>query len=166
MFGLSHPEVCRLIQELPGAELCKNFRPELSFSRFGPQVVARPTGEEPSLLMHSDNMYGGEMDRVGRRPALPSSDFEMDENGSARDEIPLALWHVKPVEPRRGKTLLRSPTSQQYHATQSTEYGEGDEEDEEENDEDNNEDYEDNNEDNNEDINEDNEDGESMDDDD
>jgi hypothetical protein len=142
MFGLSHPEVCRLIQELPGAELCKNFRPELSFSRFGPQVVARPTGEELSLLVHSDNMHTGEMDHVlGRRPTLPSSDFEVEEGGSGKDEIPLALWHVKAVEPRRGKTLLRSPTSQQYHANQSTEYDEGDEEeDEEENDEDNNED--------------------------
>ncbi|KAJ7548327.1 hypothetical protein O6H91_07G007200 [Diphasiastrum complanatum] len=35
MFGLSHPVVCHLIQELPGAEHCKVFRPELSFSRFG-----------------------------------------------------------------------------------------------------------------------------------
>jgi hypothetical protein len=123
-------EVCRLIQELPGAELCKNFRPELSFSRFGPQVVARPTGEELSLLVHSDNMHTGEMDHVlGRRPTLPSSDFEVEEGGSGKDEIPLALWHVKAVEPRRGKT------------NQSTEYDEGDEEeDEEENDEDNNED--------------------------
>lgn len=152
MFGLSHPEVCRLIQELPGAELCKNFRPELSFSRFGPQVVARPIGEESSLLLHSDTAYGGEMDRVlGRRATLPSSDFEMDEGGSGRDEIPLALWHVKAVEPRRGKTLLRSPASQ-HHANQSTEFDEGEEENEEENDEDNNEDN--------------NEDGESTDDDD
>lgn len=140
MFGLSHPEVCRLIQELPGAELCKNFRPELSFSRFGPQVVARPSGEDSSLLLHSDHtVYGSEMDRVlGRRSALPSSDFEMDEGGSGRDEIPLSLWHVKPVEPRRGKTLLQ-PTTQQYHSNQSMEYDEGDEEeDEEENEDDEN----------------------------
>lgn len=140
MFGLSHPEVCRLIQELPGEELCKNFRPELSFSRFGPQVVARPSGEESSLLLHSDIAYGGEMDRVlGRRSSLPSSDFEVDEGGSGRDATPLALWHVKAAEPRRGKTLLRSPTTQQYHANQSMEFDEGDEEeDEEENEEDEN----------------------------
>lgn len=138
MFGLSHPEVCRLIQELPGAELCKNFRPELSFSRFGPQVVARPSGED--LLMHSDSAYGGEIDRVlGRRSALPHSDFEVDEGGSGRDEMPLSLWHVKAVEPRRGKTLLRSPATHQYHGNQSMEYDEGDEEeDEDENEEDEN----------------------------
>uniref|UniRef100_A0A7I4B419 ATP-dependent helicase CHD1-2/hrp3 HTH domain-containing protein n=1 Tax=Physcomitrium patens TaxID=3218 RepID=A0A7I4B419_PHYPA len=133
MFGLSHPEVCRLIQELPGAELCKNFRPELSFSRFGTQVVTRPTIEDSSLLLDSV---------LGRSAQLaPDSDVEeADEGGSYRDEIPTSAWHVNTVEPRTGKTLIRPP------ADQSLEYEEGDEEEEDEENDDNDED---NNEDNN-----------------
>lgn len=127
MFGLSHPEVCRLIQELPGAELCKNFRPELSFSRFGPQVVARPVIEDSSLLL--DSVLGR-----SAQPAPDSEVEEVDEGGSDRDEISMSAWHVKAVEPRTGKTLVRPP------ANRSMEYDEEDEEEEEfnENDEDNN----------------------------
>jgi hypothetical protein len=106
MFGLSHPEVCRLIQELPRADLCRNFRPELSFSRFGPHVVSRTTGADAN-----SNPGAQDAEREKIRPL--SSDFEMDEAGSGRDEIPLAQRHVRPRE-TKGKGLLRPPNLQEY----------------------------------------------------
>eukprot|EP00271_Cylindrocystis_brebissonii_P017270 TRINITY_DN4421_c0_g3_i1.p1 TRINITY_DN4421_c0_g3~~TRINITY_DN4421_c0_g3_i1.p1 ORF type:complete len:1619 (-),score=379.98 TRINITY_DN4421_c0_g3_i1:550-4863(-) len=43
MYGLSHPVICRLIQELPNADKCIHFRPELSFARF--EKVAQPSSQ-------------------------------------------------------------------------------------------------------------------------
>ena len=154
MFGLSHPEVCRLIQELPGAELCRNFRPELSFSRFGPQVVARPIGEEHGAFLHPESPPSRDLDRGfgGRRLPNPYLHAEVDEGG--RDEMPpLALWHAnKAREGSKGKGLFHTPMSHQYRGHhQSLDFddrAEEDEEDEEE-EEDVEVDVEDNEEDNN-----------------
>lgn len=144
MFGLSHPEVCRLIQELPGAELCRNFRPELSFSRFGPQVLARPIGEESNLILPDTSSGGGYVERaLERRTKTRNVDLETDEAGSGRDEIPLANLHVKTKETAKGKAIARSPTLQHHHISYSMQIEGGEEEEEEEEpdatDEDNNE---------------------------
>eukprot|EP00897_Mesotaenium_endlicherianum_P009637 jgi/Mesen1/8701/ME000052S08124 len=79
MFGLSHPVVCRLIQELPGAAECANFRADLSFSRYERSPFLLPP------LPPSNAPLAQQRQRKERQPLLadPSAGLQADTSGDA-----------------------------------------------------------------------------------
>lgn len=51
MFGYAHPTIAKLIQEMPGAELCKVYQPQ----QFVPMSAKSKTSTEPRFIVFHPN---------------------------------------------------------------------------------------------------------------